>query len=317
MIMSKSLFAIILICFSISAHASELSDAITDVRNACVGISDEMSDMKQLAGINTAITGAGTVAAGVALGTGIAKAKVDKKADELEELIAELDASGAKEIKTKEELYGVLADLFTETGTHEGFELASSLRKKQQELTDKSKRLGNWRTGTMAGAAATNIAGAIVAGTNHVKGDLQMQIKDCITATKTLANVFMQARINGDTDITEQAQAEKIISSCSEWETVDLSKIDNRARGATISSTIGATTGVAGTIASAKANSDKIREDNSIEGKEKEKKLNTASNIFAGTTTVASGTAMVFNATQIGAIKRAVSVADACEGALK
>ena len=39
--------------------------------------------------------------------------------------------------------------------------------------------------------------------------------------------------------------------------------------------------------------------------------------IWAGTTTVASAAATVFNATQISAIKRAAAVADECEGALK
>ena len=65
------------------------------------------------------------------------------------------------------------------------------------------------------------------------------------------------------------------------------------------------------------ANSDSVREDNSESGKKKEKNLNTASNILAGGTTVASGVATVFNATQIKAIKRAASVADECEGALR
>ena len=37
-----------------------------------------------MAGINTAVTAVGTVAGGVALGTGIAKANVDVRAEELE-----------------------------------------------------------------------------------------------------------------------------------------------------------------------------------------------------------------------------------------
>lgn len=62
------------------------------------------------------------------------------------------------------------------------------------------------------------------------------------------------------------------------------------------------------------ANSDKVRNDNTDSGKQKEKNLNTASNVLAGTTTVASAAATVFNATQISAIKRVVSVAEKCEG---
>ena len=165
----------------------------------------------------------------------------------------------------------------------------------------------------MATAAATNIAGTVIAGTNKVKGDLQSQINNCIAATKVLANVRMQARIDGSASDTELDKTQDIISKCSAWETVDLSKIDNRATGAMVSSAIGATTGIAGTITSASANSQSVRDGD----EQKEKNLNTASNILAGTTTAASGVATVFNATQISAIKRAATVADECEGALK
>ena len=51
-------------------------------------------------------------------------------------------------------------------------------------------------------------------------------------------------------------------------------------------------------------------------GKQKEKNLNTAANVMAGGATVASGVATIFNATQIGAIKRAVNIAAECEEAL-
>ena len=115
----------------------------------------------------------------------------------------------------------------------------------------------------------------------------------------------------------ELDRTQNIISKCSAWETVDLSKIDNRAKGATVSSAVGAITGVVGTITSASANSDATRKDNSDAGKQREKNLNTASNVLAGTTTVASAAATIFNATQISAIKRAALVADECDGALK
>lgn len=313
MIMSKSIFAAILICFSMSAYASELSDAITNVHDACRGISEEMYDMKKLAGINTAITGLGTVSGGVAFGTGIAKSNVDKQAEELGKSISDNELNDAKEITTKEELYGVLADLFEETETPEGISLASSLRRKQQELLEKSKKLGNWRTGTMAGATVANIAGTVISGNNRIKGDLQSRINECIAATKTLAMVRMQAYINGDANAVELKRAEEIETACSGWETVDLSKINTKARGATISSAIGASTGVAGTITSGVANSQSVRDGDA----QKEKNLNTVSNVLAGATTATSLTATVFNATQISAIKKAAAVADECEKVLK
>ena len=52
-------------------------------------------------------------------------------------------------------------------------------------------------------------------------------------------------------------------------------------------------------------------------GKKKEKDLNTASNVLAGATAVASATSTVFSGTQIAAIKRVANVASKCEGVLK
>ena len=97
----------------------------------------------------------------------------------------------------------------------------------------------------------------------------------------------------------------------------DVSKIQKQAKGSLISSAIGATTGLTGTVTSAVANTDKTRNDNMDAGKQKEKNLNTASNVLAGATTVASGTATVFNALQISTIKRVAQTAAECEGALK
>ena len=85
-----------------------------------------------------------------------------------------------------------------------------------------------------------------------------------------------------------------------------------------ISGIVGATTGLTGTITSATANSDSIR--NQGEGgirTDKEKKLNNVSNLLAGASTVASATATVFNATQIKAIKKVAEVAAKCTETLQ
>ena len=94
----------------------------------------------------------------------------------------------------------------------------------------------------------------------------------------------------------------------------DIEKINKRASGATVSSSIGAATGLAGTITSGVANSDNVR--NSADN-DKEKNLNKASNVLAGVTTAASLTATVFNATQISAAKRVIETAELCEEAIK
>ena len=172
----------------------------------------------------------------------------------------------------------------------------------------------------MAGNTATNIAGAIIAGNNKVDADLDTQIKNCRAAVQNLKTSIARARIEG-ADITE---ATDIFNACSGYETVDVSKINTRGRGAMISSIVGATTGVAGTATSAVANTESVRKDDlATQGKktdsdwDKEKNINTAANVLAGASTAASGVATVFNATQISAIKKVADVASKCTGVLK
>ena len=292
---------------------SDLNTAIENVRNSCGGISGELNHLKTIAGINTAVTGVGTVAGGVALGTGIAKAKVDKEAAENEELIAALEDAGAVRITSLDMFYETFADTLDETNTAQGKLYATQLRTKKSKLDKKSKNLGNWRTGMLATSTATNIAGVIIAGNNREKGDLKSQIDNCLAAVKVLSNVRMQARISKTATDVELARAEAIVRACDAWSTVDISSINNKSTGAAVSSGVGVATGLAGTIVSSSANSDKVRDGD----KDKEKNLNTAANVLAGGTTAASLTATIFNATQIGAIKRAATVADECEGALR
>ncbi len=293
------------------AHANtDLTAAIENVRTTCGNISAELSDMKKMAGITTAVTGVGTVAGGVALGTGLAKANVDKEIEELESQIARLRAERGdvpiEHLQIEDEA------LFKRQVN----EFIAYYQAKEQEISvaeQKSKNLGNWRTGTLAAATATNIAGAVMSGTNRVKGDLKQQIDECLMSVKTLSNVRMQARIDGSATDTDLARAENIIRACDAWTTVDITSINNRSKGATVSSGIGAGLGLAGTITSASANSKDVHDGDS----DKEKNLNTAANVLAGGTTAASLSATIFNATQINAIKHAATVADECEGALR
>lgn len=297
------------------AHANpDLSAAIENVRTTCGNISAELTDMKKIAGITTAVTGVGTVAGGVALGTGIAKSKIDKEIYKNEELIAALEEAGAVRVTSLDMFYETFASTLAQTGTANGQLYAAQLQVKKNKLEQKSKNLGNIRTGTLATATATNIVGAIMSGTNKVKGDLKQQIDECLASVKTLSNVRMQARISQTATDAELARAENIIRACDAWAMVDISSINKRSTGATVSSGIGAGLGLAGTITSASANSKDVRDG---DDKQKEKNLNTAANVLAGGTTAASLTATIFNATQISAIKRAATVADECEGALK
>ena len=298
--------------FVASANILPLDDALRATYTACVGIDDELADLKTMAGINTAITSVGTAAGIGATVTGFVKQSKDNQAEELEKLIKELEELEKNaNYPTEAEQQEFLAEF------EQSYDIAikdiDGAQAGLDKLTKQSKKLGNWRTGLIAGATATNVAGAIIAGTNKVDGDLQTQIDNCISNVKNLQNSIMQAHIYGE-DVSE---AQSIASACGEYEYVDISKINNRAKGAMILSTVGSATGLAGTVTSAMANTDKTRNDNTESGKQTEKNLNTAANVLAIGTTAASATATVFNATQISAIKKVAAVAEKCTGVLK
>ncbi len=307
------LFLPFLFLTSISYGASvyDIGNAISNARAACGGINLYLSEMKKMAGINTAVTGVGTVVGIGATATGIAKSAKDKEHDEI---IAELEEMGVKKIETEEELISLLAKLLEESDDQDDVSLAKELYRKKNSLEEKSKKLGNWRTGLLAVNTATNVAGTVIANKNRVDSNLYEKIDACRESIKELSAVRMQIRVSGESDETQDAVAKKIIDACGDWELVDLSSVDNRAHGATISSGVGVGAGLAGTIVSAIANSKNVRD--SDNGK-KEKNLNAAANVLAGGATVVSGVATVFNATQINAIKKAVETADKCEEALQ
>lgn len=296
--MCKYFVFVILSLFVSNSYAIDFSDVVNDVKIKCSGISDELVDLKKMAGINTAITGVGTAAATGATVVGIVKTSVDKDLRSILESVDNIDNSTVN--PSGVEILDVYDGYITQ---YDNIETA------QTELYDKSKTLGNWRTGLLGVGAATNVAGAVVAANNKVSEDLQTHINDCVQSVTVLQDAVGQARIDG----IDVSGANKIISECGKWKDTDLSIINNRAKGAMISSVVGATTGVVGTITSAVSNSDKVRQEDA----DKEKKLNTASNILAGGTAVASGTATVFNATQISAVKKIAKIAEDCEGVLR
>ena len=308
----KFIFTLIamLAVMPVQAEILDIDIALNNTRAACSGISEKLSPLKKMAGINTGITGAGTAINTGATVVGIVKASKDKQAEKLEELLAKLQEINDKAEKdpiSSEDAKAFLNDFEVELAKES--KNKAEYESELQKLNKQSKNLGNWRTGLMAGGTVTNVAGAVIAGNNRVDKGLQEMIDDCNVAVRNLRDSMMQARIDG----RSTKNAENIISACGEYGTADLSKIDNRATGAMWSSIVGATTGAVGTVTSATANSDKTRDDNTDAGKQKEKNLNTASNVLAGASTLASGAATVFNATQISAIKKVSTIADNCE----
>ena len=290
-----------------TAEVLSLDDALRATYIACVGIDDNLADLKKMAGINTAVTGVGTGLGAGATAVGIVKANKDAQAKSI-----------ADRVDYTKKFYNVVDESALQEMDKQFKALLANEKSEFETLRKQSKTLGHWRTGLIAGNTATNVVGAIIAGKNKVDADLETQINDCKSAVKKLQDSIVQARINGE-DVTE---ANEIADACREYNYVDISPINKRAKGAMISSIIGATTGVAGTVTSAVANTEAIREDSkgmekTAESWDKEKKVNTTANVLAGASTVASATATVFNATQISAIKKVANVASKCTGVLK
>lgn len=263
---------------SFNAIASDLDIALQQTYMSCMGIDDMLSDMKKIAGINTVVTGVGTVAGGGALVAGIKKHNLLEKLRELEE---------------------------SEDFNPEDTEIHITYNPNFKPTTQSQvKKLGNWRTGLLAVNTATNVAGAIMASKNEHDGILQEKIQSCINTVDKLHPILMQAKMNQE-DVTE---AESIYTTCSGYKYIDLSVLSKRAKGAKIASVVGGGTGAVGVIVSQVANKS---------SGDKEKKLDTASNVLAGGATALSGTATVFNALQISAIKKISDVAQQCENLLK
>ena len=309
---------------NVSTTGNGLDAQLQKTKNACSGISESMADLKTMAGINTGLTGVGTVAGGVALGAGLAKASKDADIEKLELSLKKLEEKQEKNQQQFDQI-ALSDDIFAQCETMISLNSEQdSLNKKQDSIqsqidagTEKSKSLGNVRTGAMAGAAVTDTVGTILAANNRVDNLLQNKIDACVRETDKLKEAYNVARVDGSADSETLKKAEDITRECAEWANVDLSSINKRATGATISGGAGAALALAGLFTSASAHSSSVRNDATDDGRQKEKNLNTAANVLAGGTTIASAAATVFNATQISSIKKAAEVADKCEEALQ
>ena len=308
----KGLFSFALILavvnVAVGADVADLDTALQNTYYACVDIDQDLNDMKKMAGINTAVSG---VATGLGVGAtvaGFSKSKIDKQTNqwkqELEQMIQNQNSQYENTMYQTINISG--ADLRQILTEHENTK-ALQLQKDIADAEKRSKKLGNWRTGLLAGNTTVNVVGAIMSNKNKVDSDLQHKVDNCVKNLKSLKSAIVRARIE-EIDVSE---AQNIYNECADYEYLDLSPITKRAKGATVSSTIGAIAAGVGTATSIAANSDKMH------GDDKEKTLNVAANTLAVGSSIASATATVFNATQIAAIKKVVNVSEKCTKVLK
>lgn len=317
----KKILVLFGLLLPLCAHAAdeELTAAMNNARAACGGISEQFENIKKMAGINTAITGVGTGIGAGAVATGIIKNNTDQEIADIDAALekfkggasimsdAEYSEIGFSASDLAAAIDGAVASMPADATKVSELEMARAA------AVEKSKNLGNARTGLMAAGTATSIAGAVIAGKNQTSSELHDKIQNCIAAVNTLATVKMQSRMNNSATEYELVRADNIISACGKYANVNVDKINDLARGGVVSSAIGAGAGISGTITSAVANSDTTRSGDATRAEN----LNTASNVLAGATTVTSAVSTVFNAVQIKTAREIIEISDACQESLK
>ena len=326
---------------TLNASRTAVDDALTQMQGACGGVSTELDELRKMAGIGVGVSAAGTMSSAVATGAGLIKGKVDAEAmshnlyaDKWEDL--RIHAAQVSWTMPDTAAVNEFVEQIAQMQPQQiDVDFESELRTARQNSTagKRSKTWGDVRTGTLVAGTLTNVVGAAVSGVNVNKKDVKAHVTACMDATQNMKRILMQARMDRDAynnaltnvktvkeDETADAimpnryikQIDSAVHACEEWSTIDVVKIGKRAGGAMATGIIGATTGVAGTIASAMANS----KDMHLSGTNKEKNLNVAANALSGTTAAVSGVATILSVAQISVIKKAALVDDKCMGAL-
>lgn len=313
--MYKKLFAL-LCCFIPTFSYGAVDDLITEAQDTfnaakmvCFGISDEISKVSNISKINTAVTSVGTIASGGALVAGIKKSQEEQEIDRLVEKICE--AGGC----TPEGVESMSDEYFFNNVMPPMAEIAEL-----QERLERSKKLGNWRTGLMAGTIGTNVASAILSGVNKNQSELIQHIQACNEAVKSVNDMSNKLKLEGVNPMENPIvkQLSNVNTWCNNINIADIEKIEKRMTGVMGTSIAGAVIGVAGTATSAAANSDKYMDEQNrmnLTEQEKNKKdnLNTASNVMAGANVVTGAVETGLNISLITLTKKLIKQAEQCE----
>ena len=289
----------------INKVANELQQKIDSASSACSGIKSNIDRIFGLTTATTIVSGLGAAAAGTALVTGMKKSKLDKS-------IEGANASEFTDEKDFQAHLDRLQRLTLEGGTNEEIESAD---------TQKSKKLGNLRSGLMAGATVASGASLATSVISTLSaGKLADKMEDCdrkvadVRYAKANAEALLES--SSDSNLENLVnKAQNISSKCSGFDKQNINTLKNIMTASAVVSGIGTATGAAGTVTSIMANKDSVRNDDSEAGKKKEKKLNLASNILAGVTAGASASTTVISGIALTKAKKDSGVAGDCEGA--
>ena len=287
-----------------AARVAELTQLYDATSAVCGGISDELQRLKNMTTAGTVVSGVGTVAAGGALYAGLSKAQIDKEIERLEKQIC--DAGGC-DLDT---VQGMSRTTFFNSVVQPMSEIAE-LKRQLADAEERSIRAGNWRTGLMAGATATNITSAILSGINHDQSDLIQKIEACNNAIDMVNRVDISGINPFENPIVNKLDGIK--TWCKHLDVAEIEKFEKQQTVVMGTSIAGAATGATGTATSAAANSNGVRKDNTDAGKKKEKNLNTTANVMAGATTVLGGVSTGFNIASLTKINKIIKETGRCE----
>ena len=282
--------------------------AVKMATNVCGGIADEIADVAGFARANTAVTAVGTVAGGAGVAVGLGKAQIDAEIAELEKQICKAGGCSADSVEK------MSANVFWESVMVPMGEIV-----RLREMQEKSRKMGNWRTGLMAGASATHAASAIISGINLNQSDLVQHVVACNNAIENMRNLYQQMKNQGISPIEFpiRKRMDAIISACDAINVADVEKVEKREKWVLGASVVGGASAIAGTATSASANAEIIRNATDDLIQQKEKKLNTASNVLAGVSTVGSGVATGVNIALVSLTNKMIRRAQQCEDALQ
>ena len=278
--------------------ACEYDYIVNELRQNCIGISTELQQIKKYEIADTVVTGVGTVAAGGALYAGIKKKDFDKKAEELSKKLDNIENMSDAEFMV------FLKEMAQYQELKEQYD---SMCQMKHDYEAKAKKLGNIRTGLMVGNTATAVAGTIISSKNKKdSGSIKDMIQQCLDTIKANEQKIGQSMV--DCERAKYEKLKKAVLDCKMLSTENMEKVSKHNQVSTIVSGVNIGTGTAGIITSVLANQNKYDK--------KTKNMNTAANVLAGTSMVASGVSTVFNATTLKSINNNLQASELCERAL-
>ncbi len=292
---------------------SNATVAYEAIRVVCSGVADEIGRVANISKANTAVSVVGTVAAGGALVAGITKSKEEEEIDRLIEEMCNAggcSAEGVEAMSNAEFFENVLQPMA---------QIAEL-----QEHIEKSKQLGNWRTGLLAGTIGTNLASAIMSGINTNQSDLIQRVTACNEMIEAIPDIEIELKKVGANPMEHNVM--KKLSNARTWckpiNISDIEKIENRMKGVMGTSVAGVAIGAVGVGTSAAANSNKYMDmENKIKmsnkDKRKEQALNTTANVMSGANIATGAVETGLNISLITLTKKLMASAQRCEDVLR